>query len=162
MKLVIQPVTIDEIFNSPIFPQLLDEYIEEGTRDPSLLGSLPNREAYLYLERNGMIAPLGVFFDGGLVGFCIVMFSGNLHASNRLVASTESLFVGSAWRAGGAGIKLLRAAEQLAIDRGSTGLYVTAPAGGRLEKVLPRIGFHEVSRVFHSNFRQENVRRDGI
>ncbi len=52
-------------------------------------------------------------------------------------------------------MKLLRAAEDLARRLGSPGLLVSAPYGGDLFKVLPRVGYVESNRVFFSRVANE-------
>ena len=63
------------------------------------------------------------------------------------VATTERFFV-KAHRKTGAGLRLLRAAEEKARALGSPGLLVTAPFEGDLFQVLPRVGYQETNRVF--------------
>ena len=41
-----------------------------------------------------------------------------------------------------------QAAEEVAVMAGAGGLYVTAPTGGRLERLLPHVGYHETNRIF--------------
>ena len=148
MKPSVRPITVDEAFDSPVFVALCDEYREESARDPGLMGALPSREPYTNMVNLGLMRPLGVFVDGELVGLCAVLITPVPHFDGRVLASTETLFVAQAHRAGGAGLQLLRAAEALAADAGASGLYVTAPVGGRLERVLPGMGYRETNRVF--------------
>jgi GNAT superfamily N-acetyltransferase len=148
MECTIRPLTVAEAFDSPLFAELCDEYRDESLRNPDLWGALPDREGYAALVDAGMLHALGVFVGDELAGFCAVLVSPVLHFGGKLIASTETLFVAKKHRAGGAGLKLLRAAEQLAAGFGVPGLYVTAPTGGRLERLLPRVGYHETNRVF--------------
>ena len=70
-------------------------------------------------------------------------------------AITESFFVAKVHRDSGAGLKLLRAAEQKARALGSPGLLVSAPFGGTLVQVLPRAGYTETNRVFFKGWADE-------
>lgn len=148
MEPVIRAITVDEAFDSPVFIALCDEYRGESLRNPDMLGALPDREGYERLIATGLLHPLGVFVGNELVGICAVLITPVLHFGGKLIASTETLFVAEAHRSGGAGIKLLRAAEEVAVNAGASGLYVTAPTGGRLEKLLPHVGYVETNRVF--------------
>lgn len=141
-------ITAEEAFDSPTFSALCDEYREESLRNPNLLGAPPDREWYSCMVDAGMLCMLGVFVDQQLVGLCNVLVTSVPHFGGKVIASTETLFVAGAYRAGGAGMKLLRAAEQVAAEAGAGGLYVTAPTGGRLERLLPNVGYHETNRVF--------------
>lgn len=144
----VAPITVDAAFDSPQFADLCAEYQAESLRNPGLAGALPDRAGYARMAEAGLLYPLGVFADGVMVGFCAVIVAPVLHFGGKRVANTETLFVARAYRAGGAGLKLLRAAEQIAADAGAEGLYVTAPTGGRLERLLPHAGYHETNRLF--------------
>lgn len=148
MEPTIRAISVEEAFDSPVFEALCDEYRAESLRNPDMMGALPDREGYTRMVDAGLLFPLGVFVGGNLVGLCAVMVTPVLHFGGEVIASTETLFVSEAHRAGGAGMKLLNAAEQVAIASGAGGLYVTAPVGGRLERILPHVGYHETNRVF--------------
>lgn len=148
MKFNIRAITVDEVFDSPAFSALCDEYREEASRNPNLLGAMPDREGYAQLVQAGLLHPLGVFAGDELVGMCAVLVTPVLHFGGKFIASTETLFVAKAHRSGGAGLKLLRAAEKVAAGAGAGGVYVSAPTGGTLERVLPRVGYHETNSVF--------------
>lgn len=148
MEPTIRPITIDEAFDDPSFVALCDEYRDESLRNPNLLGALPNREAYAQLVEAGVLHPLGAYIDGTLIGLCFVLVSSVPHFTGKLIASTETIFISRAHRAGGIGRKLLRAAEEVAVQAGAGGLYVSAPTGGRLERLLPHVGYQESNRVF--------------
>ncbi|HEX7386254.1 MAG TPA: GNAT family N-acetyltransferase [Castellaniella sp.] len=148
MKPIVLPLTVDEAFDSPKFVALCNEYRAESLRNPDGESAVPDRAAYENMIAAGIMRPLGVFVDNDLVGFCAVLITPVPHYGGRVLASTETLFVARAHRAGGAGITLLRAAEDVAHEAGASGLYVSAPVGGVLERVLPGLGYHETNRVF--------------
>lgn len=145
----IRAVSVAEVFDSGMFVALCDEYRAESLRNPNLMGSLPDRDGYTRMVEIGLLRPLGVFDAGELVGMCAVMVTPVLHFGGKVIASTETLFVAKAHRAGGVGLRLIRAAEQAALDAGAAGLYVTAPVGGSLERLMPRVGYRETNRVFY-------------
>lgn len=149
MEPVVRPITAAEAFDSPTFVALCDEYRGESLRNPRMLGALPDRAWYERCIDAGLLHPLGVFVGEELAGLCAVLITPVPHYDGRRIATTETLFVAEAHRASGAGLKLLRAAEQVARDNGVDGLYVTAPSGGRLERILPHAGYTETNRVFH-------------
>lgn len=148
MEPIIRTITVAEAFDSPVFAALCDEYRAESLRNPDMMGALPDREGYTRMVDAGLLHPLGMFIDDELVGLCAVLITPVLHFEGKVLASTETLFVAEAHRAGGAGVKLLHAAEEVAVLAGAGGLYVTAPTGGRLERLLPHVGYHETNRVF--------------
>lgn len=152
MEPTIRTITVDEAFDSPMFATLCDEYRAEALRNPDLQGALPNREGYAQLVAAGIMVPLGVFLGDELIGLCAVLLTPVLHFGGKILASTETLFVAAAHRTNGTGRKLLKAAETVAKEAGAGGLYVTAPTGGRLERLLPHVGYHDTNRIFFRGF----------
>lgn len=149
MKTEIRPITVAEAFDSPAFEELCNEYRSESLRNPHMLGALPDREGYARMVQAGVLHPLGAFADRQLVGLCTVLVTPVLHFGGKSIATTETLFVAQAYRAGGLGMQLLRMAELVARDCGAQGLYVSCPEGGRLQQILPRRGYHATNHVFY-------------
>ncbi len=109
--------------------------------------AIANAEMYMNLEKAGSLHTIGAFLNDAAIGFITVLLSVIPHYST-LLAITESFFVAKAHRNTGAGLKLLRAAEDCAKEHKSPGLLVTAPFEGDLFRVLPRLGYRETNRVF--------------
>lgn len=146
MTLEIRKCTALEILSNPCFPALRDEYAREssihGLPDPA-----EKMEMYVAMDGGGILHIYGAFWGDELVGFVAVLAPVLPHYGVT-IAVTESLFVASAHRKTGAGLRLIRTAERHAKDIGSPGLLVSAPFGGRLATLLPRIGYNETNRVF--------------
>lgn len=139
----IRPCTLDEVTQSG----LLDLYSAECAID-----NLPRPAAdpNMYKEMIGMgsLELLGYFSDDTLVGIISVMIIQAPHYG-RVMASVESFFVHPRHRAGGAGIKLLRAAEKLAGECEAIGLIVSAPVGSALSAVLTSLDrYRKTNEVF--------------
>lgn len=135
------------LMGAPEFPALIAEYAAESAID-----GMPSPEAklatYALLEATGMLHVYAALQEGQVIGFITVLAPVLPHYS-AVVAVTESFFVAAAHRKSGAGLRLLKAAEDCARFVGSPGLLVSAPAGGRLAEVLSRRGgYRESSRVF--------------
>jgi GNAT superfamily N-acetyltransferase len=128
------------------FPGLFREYAEE-----SAIAGLPPPDdkmvQYQIIANSGIFHVYGAFAGDALIGFVSILLPVIPHYGVT-VAVTESLFVGRQSRKGGAGIKLLQAAEEHARAAGSPALMVSAPFGGRLAEILPRRGYRETNRVF--------------
>ncbi len=145
----IRIVTCKELSAEPGFPDLLQEYAEECA-----LGGLPvtvSEDIYYTMEERGLITLLAAFDDDQLLGFVSVLVT-VLPKYSLPVAATESFFVASKHRHTGAGLRLLRAAEKLAVAKGAVGMMVSAPSGSRLAEVAPRSGYEESNRVFFRRF----------
>lgn len=133
------------------FEALLQEYADECALD-----NMPhdyNVDMYMALEASGALRTFAAFADDVLIGFILVIVT-VLPKYTETVAATESFFVAKQYRGTGAGLRLLRAAEDEATEAGAFGILVSAPSGGVLAEVMPRIDrYRESNRVF---FRELN------
>lgn len=145
-SITIRPCTASEVINSPEFPALRAEYAAESAVH-GLPGPAEKEVMYQLMEANGAFQLFGAFMGAELVGFVAVLAPVLPHYGIP-IAVTESLFVAAAHRKTGAGMALIRQAERHAREIGSPGLLVSAPSGGRLCAILPRIGYHETNRAF--------------
>jgi GNAT superfamily N-acetyltransferase len=146
MKTSYRYTTIKEMEACENIHDLLHEYSEES----SVRGlPTPNAKAELYksIEDTGALQTIGAFVDDKLIGF-IVILSPIIPHYGALVCVVESFFVTKPYRKSGAGIRLLRMAEDFAKSKGSPGLLVSAPINGSLCDVLPHVGYTESNRVF--------------
>lgn len=147
----VRPCTIRALFAAPEFAALCDEY----TAECALLGMPrpnPSMEAYEQLEGIGVLHPYGAFCGGVLVGFVTLLVAPVPHYGGTPIVVTESLFVASRHRKTGAGMKMLRAAQQFTQDHSIPVMQVSAPHGSRLEKVLPRLGYEHTNSIFTKRF----------
>lgn len=150
MCVKVRQCSVAEIFAKSNIDQLLDEYGIESAID-GLGKPQAQRAAYLNMESVGCLYALGAFQGDTLVGFLLFVVASLPHYG-ALVATTESFFVSLPARKSGAALKLLRAAERLAESRGAGGLFVTAPVGSNLEKVLPAVSYRGTNKVFFRGF----------
>ena len=151
--LVIEPSTFRCLEAADAWEPLIAEYGAEagvhGMPPPSV-----KREQYHALEDNGLIHVFRARVDGELVGYIIVLATAMPHYAGVQLAVSESFFVRRAFRHTGAGLKLLRAAEDKAAALNCLGLIVSAPSQGTLAEVLPRRGFRETNKIFFKPVRQ--------
>lgn len=115
---------------------LLAEYIEE-CKHPLFGTPNPDWAMYEAMGVSGAFQVLGVFVDGELAGFSGLYTSVNPHYS-RMIAATESLFVSKRYEDTMASARLIEAVEDRARLLGCDEIVYSAPAGGRLEKVLAK------------------------
>ena len=129
---------------------MLDEYAGELA-----INGLPHPkadiEAYRLLDKSDIFHVIAAFDGNLLAGFISIVVSNNPHYG-QIFAASESFFVRSDYRNTGAGLKLLRQAENLADSLGSPALFVSAPYGKTLAEVLPHCGYKESNRVFFKAF----------
>ena len=140
--LQIMDTTFDTVSGQPTFDALLSEYADE-CRLKDLQEPACQRDVYRAMEKAGIMCTMAAFNDKALIGFSTILISVLPHYG-VLMATTES-----------AGLQLIHRAENLAIDRGAAGLLVTAPVGGTLSKVLPRLGYTDTNTVFFRRLTNE-------
>lgn len=144
--ITVRKATVAEIEGNENFSNLAKEYAEES----AIHGLPPPNEkiaAYRVIEATGIFQAYGAFLGELLVGFIAVLTPVIPHYGIAITVS-ESFFVAKEHRKTGAGLKLLRAAHQHAVDAKSPGFLVSAPTGGDLAQVLPELGYRETNRVF--------------
>lgn len=142
----VQRSSVAELERDPDLAALLAEYAAES----AIAGMPPpaaKMDSYRELEALGLLQVLSARREGRLIGF-LTLLAPVLPHYGVAVAVSESFFVARADRGTGAGLKLLRSAEDIARHLGSPGLLVSAPYEGDLFQVLPRIGYAETNRVF--------------
>lgn len=142
----IRKLSFDEVSAYPEFEAMAQAYADESKID-EMPPHCVNGPAYRAMEQAGIYHIIGAIDEDKLIGLVAVLVTFVPHYSVK-VASTESYFVGEAYRKGGLGLKLLKAAEALAKEHGAVNLFVNAPMGSRLVQVMPRIGYRECQRIF--------------
>ena len=153
MSVVIKKCSISEIEANPNFLDLHQEYWDES----AVVGLPPPNEkmaVYKLIENEPSFTAFGAFIDDSLIGFVVVLTTTIPHYG-AMIAVTESLFVGKAYRRTGAGLKLIRTAQRYARNAGSPAIAITAPYGGQLSKVLPLMGYRKTNETFLRSFGDE-------
>lgn len=142
----VRKIDLSDLLDAREFPTLIEEYAHESAIEgfPPPAAKI---ESYRAFEFSGALHVFAASSGGALTGF-ISLLAPVLPHYGVPVAVSESFFVAQAHRKTGAGLKLLRAAEDEARAIGSPGLLVCAPFGGRLCEILPRRGYVETNRVF--------------
>lgn len=148
---IIKNCTIADLEAQANFTDLLEEYA-----DGAALKGLPHPKAkteiYKQLEAIGILNIIAAFYGELLIGFLNLIMTPNPHYGIS-VAATESIFVSKSYRKTGAGLMLLRAGEQKAIELGSLGILVSAPFGSAFSQVLPNVGYSEANQVFFKSLK---------
>lgn len=130
----------------PNLQALFDEYAQESAC-PEMGPISPNLVAYKALESTGCMKVLTAHQDGQMVGFLVMLVNQALHFSAP-AATFESFFVSQSARKSGGGMALLYEAEAWARELDARCLFVSAPAGGVLERVLAGKGWRHSNTVF--------------
>lgn len=144
-------INVSKILNikdSPEFSRLLHDYVEES----SMVSYKPNVQWDIYqsLEDAGVLHCITSSKEDVLTGFVLFITSIMPHYGVKM-ASVESYFVDKEHRESGAGLALLRMAEEVAKSNGAVGFLSSAPVNSRLCRILPRVGYRETNRVFYKD-----------
>lgn len=130
-----------------IYP-LLERHYAEISANPDI-ALAPDEHRYRVLEDANRLRTYTVRDDGALVGYAVFLVSTGLHYMHSLQAKQDVLFVDPSRRGRGAGIKLIRFADQALADEGVQVVYHHAklahPALGRL---LEHAGYAPVETVY--------------
>lgn len=146
MTVLIHKITFADVEGDAEFAALVHEYALECAID-GLPAPGEKLATYRTLDLSGMFRAFGAFVGGVLIGFVAVLTPVIPHYGVA-VGVVDSFFVAAAHRKSGAGLLLLRAAEDAGRDKGVPGLLVSAPTHGRLAQVMPGLGYIETNRVF--------------
>lgn len=142
----VRRITFAELTASAEWDGLVSEYADECQ-----IAGLPrckhDSSTYYLLENSGAINFAAAFVGDTLVGFATLLVTQLPHYS-RIVAIVESIFVAKQHRSSGAGMMLIREMESLAKDNEAIGILVSAPKGGRLNGLMPNIGYTHTNEVF--------------
>lgn len=101
-----------------------------------------NRELYQAVAAAGNLLFAGAFADGELVGYCSAFLLRHLHY-DCLMCQHDALFLLPAYRAGMAGLRLVRTIEREAARRGAAYAAWHAKPGSSFEGILARRGRRE-------------------
>lgn len=147
VSITYRQLTVDEFLSARNLDELIGAYADE-----SAINGMPRFNmhvaTYRTLEQSGSAVAFGAFDENDtIIGFIQVITHILPHYSVQ-VSATESYFVLPEHRKQGAGVRLLRMAEEHARRLGSHGLLVSSPTGGRLTSVLPNFGYAETNRVY--------------
>lgn len=151
IRVEVRKASVAEAVSNPRFLELAREYAAEAK-----IAGLPDPDeklaAYAALEHSGIFQGFAAFLGAELIGFIVVLLPVLPHYG-AAVGVTESFFVAKAHRHTGAGLMLLRAAENHVRAAGAPGVLVSAPKDGVLAEVLQRRrGYRETNRVFFKAF----------
>jgi GNAT superfamily N-acetyltransferase len=143
---MIRPISFIDVFEDPNAQQLIAEYAAECSI-PEIGEVNPAMELYRRMEQMGLTT-FGVFDESNLIGFATCLIHPLPHYGGKKVATVESLFIASGHRKGGLGRALIMTLKEHAKRAGCKMLFFSAPAGSRLERMLPLMGFRHTNTVF--------------
>ena len=149
MKIKVKRVPFIEIEYNPDFAILCKENAEES-HIKGMPPILINCETYHELEKRGLYFSFAAYEEDKLIGYLGILYTLLPHYSVK-VAMSESFFVRKRYRRTGAGLKLLKIGELFAKKLGSPGLFISAPEGSALAKILPRKRYVKTNQILYKS-----------
>lgn len=146
----IKSLSAREFFDQPNVWHLFREYAQESLID-GFIDPDPSIETYQWLEDMGILHAIGAFVDGKMIGFISILTSAPPHYK-QAISNIESFFVSMDYRRSGAGLKLMRAAEDYAKSIGSPVITFSAPVGGKLDRLLDKMNYRHTTNVYMRMF----------
>lgn len=142
----IQKVSSETLSGSPGFVGLLQDYAKESSID-GMPEYRPHYDMYRAMESSGFFHMFGAFDGEELIGFLTMLTTTLPHYSVN-AGTVESFYVAESKRNTGAGMALLKAAEEFAKVAGCVALLVSAPCNSRLSQIMPRVGYRRANEIF--------------
>lgn len=146
-SLQVRRTSVAELAAAPNLVDLVQAYAAESAL-PVLGSAVLDVSAYARMEAAGIGYLIGAWRGDRLVGFLVLITTPVPHWGNQVLASAESFFVHPDERHGGAGRELRTLAEAVAHEAGARGVFISAPSGGALARVLPHWGYAHTNSVF--------------
>ena len=150
MTIEIRKIKVAEVWACENWPKLLEEYTKE-CKFKEFPDVEINKELYNNLEKLGTLQAFGAFKNNDLIGFIIVMSYPSTHY-DLTMATTEGFMVLQEHRCTGAGLKLLRAVEKHVQTYKAGALFVSAPIGQKLAKVMKCTKYKEAAKLYFKRF----------
>lgn len=122
---------------SELTDNLLSEHWEESSKNKHLMVLNPDVMKYEVLESSGMLFTLFAYVDDELVGYSCNIIQKHIHYSDLLCAYNDVLFVSKKYRDSPLGIRLIKATEKLAKEKGVHLMLWHAKDDTPLSKILP-------------------------
>lgn len=146
MGVEVRRCTVAELRDAPNIDDVIGQYADESSM-PEYGPANVQWEAFVNLETQGLLHPIGAFVGGLPMGFVGVMVIPTLHYGVWIAAVSE-IFVTVEARKGGVGLMLIHGIEAIAKECGAKAVQFSAPVDGQLAGVLPRLGYRNCNLIF--------------
>lgn len=145
MMITVQRERIHDLWEE-LFP-LLDAHWREIAHFPDIPLDV-NIARYEQAEDAGVLRTFAARRDGELVGYAIYSVAFNSHYSGSLQAVQDVLFIHPDHRRSGAGLKLLREADQQMAADGVQAVYQHEKLAHPFSPLMERLGYECIERIW--------------
>lgn len=147
MEMTIKQISVSELFSASNHDVMFDMYSHEGKSSVVVCKDSPSIDTYTMFEYAGMIDIVALFAEENIVGFIIALTTIMPHYS-KLSTTIESQFIIEEHRKYGAWREMMTMVENLAKERGSVNMFITAPESSVLDKIATFYGYTHMSNVY--------------
>ena len=110
----------------------------------------PDWESYANLESEGKLKIFTARDGDNLVGYFVTVLGRNIHYKDHVFASNDVIYLHKDYRKGFAGIRLIKFAKKCLSEDGISVLTINTKVHQPFDKVLERLGFNLIERVYSS------------
>ena len=129
---------------------LIDLHYEEIALNQDNIKLNPDWDAYRSFEDQGKLKVFTARDNGTLVGYFVVVVGVNMHYKDHIFACNDIIYLHKDYRKGFAGIKLINFAKKCLTDDGVSVLTINTKVHQPFDRVLERLGFKLIERVYSS------------
>tara|TARA_R110000851_G_scaffold46429_1_gene112906 strand:+ start:1680 stop:2138 length:459 start_codon:yes stop_codon:yes gene_type:complete len=139
---------LDQVENDILF--LIDLHYKEIALNQDKIKLNPDWEVYRALEDQGKLKVFTARDNDTLVGYFVVVVGVNIHYKDHTFACNDVIYLHKDYRKGFAGIKLIKFAKKCLTEDGVSVLTINTKVHQPFDKVLERLGFKLIERVYSS------------
>jgi|TARA_R110000796_G_scaffold156519_1_gene273302 GNAT superfamily N-acetyltransferase len=139
---------LDQVENDILV--LIDLHYEEIALNQDKIKLNPDWEVYRALEDQGKLKVFTARDNGTLVGYFVVVVGVNMHYKDHTFACNDVIYLHKDYRKGFAGIKLIKFAKKCLTEDGVSVLTINTKVHQPFDRVLERLGFKLIERVYSS------------
>ena len=129
---------------------LIDLHYKEIALNQSKVKLNPDWDVYRALENEGKLRIFTARDNDTLVGYFVVVVGVNMHYKDHTFACNDIIYLHKDYRKGFAGIKLIKFAKKCLTEDGVSVLTINTKVHQPFDRVLERLGFNLIERVYSS------------
>lgn len=129
---------------------LIDLHYKEIALNQSKVKLNPDWDIYRALENEGKLRIFTARDNDTLVGYFVVVVGVNMHYKDHTFACNDIIYLHKDYRKGFAGIKLIKFAKKCLTEDGVSVLTINTKVHQPFDRVLERLGFNLIERVYSS------------
>lgn len=139
---------LDQVENDILV--LIDLHYKEIALNQSKVKLNPDWDVYRALENEGKLRIFTARDNDTLVGYFVVVVGVNMHYKDHTFACNDIIYLHKDYRKGFAGIKLIKFAKKCLTEDGVSVLTINTKVHQPFDRVLERLGFNLIERVYSS------------